>query len=67
MEHSAESIISSQLSWGGYDDNFSFSYWLHICLDHHQPGLTVRQDLEAVMRLPWTSQLRLLAAFPLTR
>ena len=48
-------------------NNFSFSYWLHICRDHHQPGLTVRQHLEAVMRLPWTSQLRLLAAFPLTR
>ena len=51
----------------GFSGNFSFSFWLEICRDHHQPGLTVRQDLEAVLRLPWSSQLRLLAAFPLTR
>ena len=46
---------------------FNFSFWLHICRDHLQPGLTVMAGLETVARLAWTSQLRLLATFPLTR
>ena len=48
-----------------YTEYSSYSHWLHLCLDHLAPSLSVKTGMDTVFSLP--SQAHLLAAFPLTR